>query len=308
MDAGEKSPSGEGIFPLVPPACVGSLLDTRWLYVPRRQRAAGWRDVSAACRATNWMHGTAFRRMGEGTTAASAARLARLRLEVQLDIEGAVLRWGTPPVGFSTQEAENKLRRGRGPYLTDPVVHTGPSPYSHDRVSLPQGTWDCPLLRDIASDAALKLLTDWKTRMLRPPVEVEELDASLGILPTYIDPVLKRQRRTYIRLIKRLLKLGMVLLSRSCRCQVGVFTVGKKSGDLRLILDCRRSNRRFRSPPGVELLTAEGWSRVEVELMSDGLADPLALGITDIENCFHRFKFGEEGLGSELSDYFHCPR
>mgnify|MGYP003323703153 CR=1 FL=1 len=67
------------MFPLEPPSCVALLLDERWLYVPKRQRAAGWRDVVAACEALNWMHGTSFLRGSEATTTLSVAKLARLR-------------------------------------------------------------------------------------------------------------------------------------------------------------------------------------------------------------------------------------
>ena len=246
------------MFPLTAPGSVGALLDERWPFLPKQQRAAGWRDVCAGVHALNWMHGTAYRRAGEPKEAAGALKLARLRMEVQQKIERSVLRWGVPPGGLNAREAMQKLQRGRGSYHAEPVAHTGPSPYSNDRLALPPDTRDCPLLRDIASDASLMMLADWKTRMLRPPEEVAELNASLGILPIYIDPVLRRQRRAYVRLVKRLLKLHMVRLSKSCKSQVGVFTVGKKDHSLRLILDCRRSNRCFLPPPGVELLTADG--------------------------------------------------
>ena len=46
---------------------------------------------------------------------------------------------------------------------------------------------------------------------------------------------------------------------------------------------------------------------MEVERAGEGLVDMLTLGLTDIENCFHRFKFGTEGLGSALAEYFGLP-
>lgn len=151
------------------------------------------------------------------------------------------------------------------------------------------------------------MLADWQTRMLRPFSEVVEFDASLGIFPTYMDPVLRRQRRTCVRLVKSFLQRGMVRLSKTCRCQVGVFTVGRKNGDLRLILECCRSSRRFLEAPGVEALTAEGWSSIEVESLGEGLTDGFARGIADIEYCFQRSKFGEDGLGPKLAEHFGMP-
>ena len=38
---------------------------------------------------------------------------------------------------------------------------------------------------------------------------------------------------------------------------------------MRLIIDARRSNLHFNPPPNVELLTAEGLSKIEVELPAE---------------------------------------
>eukprot|EP00959_Pyramimonas_sp_CCMP1952_P336420 7044478-Pyramimonas_sp.AAC.1 len=66
-----------------------------------------------------------------------------------------------------------------------------------------------------------------------------------------------------------------------------------------MILDGRAANQRFSQPPHVDLLTAEGLSSIEVfvdddpELATDlgrGALRALrvALGVADVENCFHR--------------------
>lgn len=80
----------EVIFLLVPPSSVGSLLDELWLWLPKRQLPAGWRDVLAPVSALNWMHGAACRQAGESITVASASKHARLRMEVQVAVEGDV--------------------------------------------------------------------------------------------------------------------------------------------------------------------------------------------------------------------------
>ena len=105
---------------------------------------------------------------------------------------------------------------------------------------------------------------------------------------------------------------------------MGVFTVKKKDDSLRLILDCRPASRMFLAPPGVSLLSGEGLGRIEysdgpedvdfdgVPLSSEdpGYAEPLpelALGTTDVQNCFHRVLFDKEGDASVLSEYFGFP-
>eukprot|EP00959_Pyramimonas_sp_CCMP1952_P054861 1146507-Pyramimonas_sp.AAC.1 len=85
------------------------------------------------------------------------------------------------------------------------------------------------------------------------------------------------------------------------REEVGVFFAAKKSNQLRLIIDARRSNLHITSPPGASLATAEGLARIEAE--SDdihGDADlGFPLGTSDIRHAFRRFR-----IDRSLSGYF----
>ena len=72
----------------------------------------------------------------------------------------------------------------------------------------------------------------------------------------------------------------------------------------RLILDARRANCRFRPPPGVDLISGEGFGRVEV-VLPDGVGPwssqslsllsslSLTLGASDVKDCFHRMRAPE---------------
>ena len=73
--------------------------------------------------------------------------------------------------------------------------------------------------------------------------------------------------------------------------------VEKKGGALRLIVDARRANRRFREPPGVVLAGPEALGGLRV---AEGTEAWLATA--DVENCFHRMKIGEA-----LGRYFAFP-
>ena len=68
-----------------------------------------------------------------------------------------------------------------------------------------------------------------------------------------------------------------------------------------MIVDARRSNSRFKCPPGVSLISAETLSRVEVELTEEEMssrvryeeamdASKVHVGSADVKNCFHRMK------------------
>ena len=84
----------------------------------------------------------------------------------------------------------------------------------------------------------------------------------------------------------------------TCNEQLGLFFVTKKDKPLRLIVDARRTNSRFRSPPGVSLCTSESLSRLAVRVPDDfdGDADDaehlldslrIALGVADVKDAFH---------------------
>ena len=86
----------------------------------------------------------------------------------------------------------------------------------------------------------------------------------------------------------------------------GLFVVRKKGGQLRVLVDARRANRRFAAPPEVEPFSAEGLSRLEVELGEDeldgnGLPLPAVveelhatLGCTDVKDAIRRLLMPEE--------------
>ena len=82
-----------------------------------------------------------------------------------------------------------------------------------------------------------------------------ELDGCELVKPHW-GPRLRLHRPAYLRFMRYLLKLEIVMAvaADSCHEQVGMFFV-QKSGKskLRLILDARRVNQRFRAPPGVAL-------------------------------------------------------
>ena len=66
--------------------------------------------------------------------------------------------------------------------------------------------------------------------------------------------------------MKEMYSRGLLRFTRNPLSYVGVFFVKRKDGTIRLILDARRTNRLFRKPPHVELLTAEGLGKIEVQL------------------------------------------
>ena len=86
----------------------------------------------------------------------------------------------------------------------------------------------------------------------------------------YTDPVLKLGKRQYTRFVRKLHRIGMVSFTRLPENHIDISFVTKKSGSLGMIQDARRVDQYlFSDPPPVSLLTAEGLSRIEVQV-----ADP----------------------------------
>ena len=79
--------------------------------------------------------------------------------------------------------------------------------------------------------------------------------------------------------------------------------IGKKGrARTRLILDCRRSNRHFVEAPGVDLLSAEGLSRIE-RTEEGARLGPVVVGAAAVKDCFHRLR-----VSLRLGRFFCCPR
>ena len=135
-------------------------------------------------------------------------------------------------------------------------------------------------------------MAGYKTRMLLDPEEVGRLEAGYGKAGRHTDPKLGH-RRTFLRFIARMHEIGLVKFVRRCHERVGVFVVWKNGREkMRVILDCRASNRHFRQPPSTELLSSEGFSRIAVEgsCAVDVGHFMMSLGIADVKDCFHRMQ------------------
>lgn len=96
-------------------------------------------------------------------------------------------------------------------------------------------------------------------------------------------------------------RLHLVSFTTSPEEEVGVFFVYKQGRQrMRMILDCRRSNTHFVSPPGVDLLSSEGLSRIEVRDPAAGAE--AAVAMADVKDCFHGMR-----LDGDIRRWFCYP-
>ena len=197
-----------------------------------------------------------------------------------------------------SEAALHRLLKGRGCY-DGATAPNNLAPCCLPRISLPESLESAPDLIERVPPDALPFLQGDHERMLRSEADREAIANSGSLVTPYLDPMLRRNRRVLVRLVKRLLRIKLFRVTLRPRGRVGLFFVHKsKGGKIRLILDCRPSNQMFRPPPGTPLATVESLCSIEMEVAADeGIT--LFLGISDIDNCFHRLR-----LPVTLSDWF----
>ena len=198
---------------------------------------------------------------------------------------------------LSQEAALRELLRGRSDYHspTDPIAL---APFKQELVSLPESLHCAPTAISLLGGSD-RLYLEEEGRMLR-----ERPPEHIAIRP-YWDPSLRYNRRTYRGFMRRLRGLGYLEFTRAPLEEAGIFFVLKSDRKhLRMIVDARRANSVFREPPGVDLCSAEGFARIEVEDLAeckvhDGNfpgddAFPgdwgLYVGLSDVKDAFHRMK------------------
>ena len=201
----------------------------------------------------------------------------------------AVRSVGKPPPDLDGPGAFNELRARQG-YVGEPATL---APLSVDLVSLPRSGSSPSPLEKILGDGA-RYVERVLTAKLFDRARAGDNIAASGLKVPYYDPHIKHNKRIYCDLVRRLHQAGVVEYRRSCREHVGVFTVWKKNGKQRLVVDARFTNCWFDAPEGVRLATGSSFSNIEV----DG-GPPIALGGVDIADAFYQIE-----LPANLRDLF----
>ncbi|CAE8643896.1 unnamed protein product [Polarella glacialis] len=242
--------------------------------------------VNATCRALNWLAGAG----GGGPVSQHPASLLwpELREEIGHRIEER-LQFAREP----EDESIRAILRSKAGYdlaVGDSTV----AAFQPGRVSLPPSCDGSPLLSDILPAGARRYLEDFETMLLTPEERYNEhIMNEAGHSPSrttcYNDPLLMNDKKVYADFVKDLYKRKLLMFTRRPKERVGVFFVLKKDGSLRMIIDARRTNARFRPPPGVSLATPEALSKIEVA--EDEL---VFVASVDVSNCFHRLRLTRE--------------
>ena len=135
----------------------------------------------------------------------------------------------------------------------------------------------------VLDNEAARLLVDFETTLMADDDVVRQRRED-GPGRPYFDTVLRSNRAAYIDFLKRLADVNILAPRTSVMDTITPFFVGKKDGRLRLVLDCRLANMRFRHAPYTEIAAAESISMLEVP---EGGQQELYVASADVECCFY---------------------
>lgn len=180
------------------------------------------------------------------------------------------------------------------------LAGTGPgqlASYQRGKVSLPADQQDPVQISSLLPPLEKAQVEDFERQLL---LSEEERAAVLekGLKnDLYMDPILANSKKEYHAFIADLCRSQLLNFTITPRVQVGAFFVSKKSGKLRLIIDARRANKLFRTPPSTLLGSVDCWTRMESEEGSQ-----VFLAQEDVRDFFYRL-----AIPKELGEFFALP-
>ena len=193
-----------------------------------------------------------------------------------------------PAVQESPQAALRQLlRKKAGTYSSDQPGQL--ASYVRERLSLPKGQGEPVRLTEILPPRERHQLENFAAEMMLGDEEIAGvLERGLDGL-RHIDPVLAHNPRRYHEFVADLYDCKLVGFTVTPKVQVGAFVVTKKGDRQRLIVDARRTNRLFRTPPSTNLGSIESWARLECNP-----GETLFMAQEDVKDFFYRLRIDQK--------------
>ena len=270
-------------LPLIPesPSGSGASRSSRQRGLQRRLLR---RDANEGVRALNALYGCSYVSEAVPTEPQTAVHHSLLRR----------FRDSRPEHGVpSTEEALQELLGSSTDYA-GAVCHV--KPFERGKVSLPSSQRRPVVLTDVCDPVCRRLLETFEDQLLVDEHIATSRRSEEEIRP-YLDERLKSSREDYLFFLGTLVEAKILGSCRRRRGFVTPFSVAKKSGKLRLVLDCRMTNQKFRHAPPMELAAPEVLSRLKVPEGKSVFAAQ-----ADISDCFYQLL-----IPSGLSEYFCMP-
>ena len=204
---------------------------------------------------------------------------------------------GGPPPDLTADAALRELQVSPAHGAEEPQTL---APLTFDLVSLPKAGAVARPLEELLGRNGPSFVKVFLDSKVLPSRLAAERKAEAKFSKPYLDPVLREPARRG-EFTRRLLDAGMLDLvpdsAEACE-EVGLFTVWKKNGTQRLVVDCRGSNFHFDEPEHVALASGASLSSIEIP-------DGQELWISGVDICD---AFYHMGLPSSLRPFFSLPR
>ena len=204
-----------------------------------------------------------------------------------------------PTSSESCQAALRQLLKKKAPSVYEAEGSPGQVvSFVRSKVSLPKGQHDPVSLLGVLPALERSQLMNFESEMLlseeeRAAVLEKGLEGDM-----YLDPVLSNNTQAYLGFIADLFSCNILGFTSRPKMQVGAFFVSKKNGKQRLVIDARRANRLFRTPPSTCLGSVDCYGRLEVEPGST-----VFMAQEDVKDYFYRL-----GIEPSPGDYFALPK
>ena len=258
-----------------------------------RQRVHKRRTLVDRARGTAW----ALNMLAgyEDSSSWPRAPLNRAQAAVNSRILAAHRARPPPGVQQSPQAALRQLlsrKAGSGYDLDQPGCLAS---YDRARLSLPRDQHEPVLLEEILPLRERVMLRNFEAEMMLGDEERGAVIERGFHRDCFVDPVLEGDANQYHQFVSDLYRCHLVGFTTKPKVQVGVFVVTKKAGRQRLIVDARRTNKLFRTPPLTLLGSSDCWSRVELD-------QDMFVAQEDVKDFFYRLR-----IDRHLGEYFALP-
>eukprot|EP00435_Cladocopium_sp_Y103_P026023 s1915_g6.t1 len=201
---------------------------------------------------------------------------------------------------IAMREAVSELLHYRPSSAYGELEETGTTtvrPFQKSLISLPEPGAVTHDALDLVDEVGREILMAFHDTMLRD-VENDPARKLPGDITPYMDVKLKASSTLYGEFIRDLWDRGMLDFLHQAKSVVTPFFVAKKSGRLRMVLDCRVSNAYFQDPPDIALPAGHSFSQLEIP---DG--HDLFIAQIDIRDYFYSI-----GMPVGLRPYFALPK
>ena len=193
-----------------------------------------------------------------------------------------------PPADRPSPKAAASELLGKGSSYADEELSSTVGSYQRDLVSLgPVGSQPNSML-PVVKGKARENLVGFCFHNLRTEEELKTLKEDYGEASTYEDPAFG-DLAVCEQFISDLFVRGLIKFTKVSKAQIACFFVKKKDGRLRLVCDCRNTNRLMGLPLGGGLVGGNDLRRLAVPR-----GKTLHMSCSDLENHFYTLALPEE--------------